>query len=170
MGRRSKVEALGLGEAVMALAREGKNFSHIARILDRGLTRKNVQRYLASSKRDIVPVTHQEVVAQQAVASVFNTQQALEQIFGDLNVLLEKIGDEKARERIACLREMRNCVETGMDILRTLYDVEEVKAFQEEVLQAVGEADAETRERIIRRLQERRSARRAFGFSRGALP
>lgn len=60
--------------------------------------------------------------------------------------------------------EVRKQLHLQLDILRSLYDLKAVAAFQQEVLDAIGEVAPETRQAIIRRLHERRALRSAISF------
>jgi len=51
--------------------------------------------------------------------------------------------------------EIRQQLKLQLEIFQTLYDMQAVAEFQKEVLEAIGEADLETRDRIIRNLQKR---------------
>ena len=55
--------------------------------------------------------------------------------------------------------EVRGQLSLQLDIFKTLYDVEAIAEFQKEVLEAIGEADANTRNRITERLKARRALR-----------
>ena len=60
--------------------------------------------------------------------------------------------------------EIRQQLKLQLEIFQTLFDLKEVAAFQEEVLTVIGEADIETRDKIIRKLQERRAIRSTLDF------
>lgn len=60
--------------------------------------------------------------------------------------------------------EVRKQLHLQLDILRSLYDLRAVAAFQQEVLDAIGEVAPETRRAIIQRLHERRALRSALSF------
>lgn len=60
---------------------------------------------------------------------------------------------------IRVMGEIRGQLSLQLDIFRTLYDMEAVAEFQKEVLDAIGEVDEETRNKIVERLKERRALR-----------
>jgi hypothetical protein len=55
--------------------------------------------------------------------------------------------------------EIRNQCKLQLDILKNLYDAEAIKEFQHAVLDAIGEADIVTRDRIIQNMQRRQALR-----------
>ena len=79
----------------------------------------------------------------------------------DEDMLLPDIRFEFETQVLSHVSEVRQQIKLALDIAKTLYDVEQVRAFQEEVLLAIGEASPETRERIVRALQEKRAIRSA---------
>jgi len=60
---------------------------------------------------------------------------------------------------LRAMGEIRSQLALQLDILKTLSDVEEVRKFQEEVLQILSEVSPDARNRIIQRLKERGSLR-----------
>jgi predicted DNA-binding protein YlxM (UPF0122 family) len=62
---------------------------------------------------------------------------------------------------LRAMGEIREQLRLQMEIFRTLYDMQTVKDFQEEVLDAIGSVSPETKERIIKALKERRAIRSA---------
>jgi len=65
---------------------------------------------------------------------------------------------------LKAMAEIRNQLNLQLDIFRTLYDTKAVAEFQREVLTAIGEADVNVREKIIHRLNEKRTIRSAIKF------
>jgi hypothetical protein len=55
---------------------------------------------------------------------------------------------------LKAMAEIRGQLSLQLDIFATLYDLQAIAEFQKEVLDAIGEVDADTRNRIIRRLKE----------------
>ncbi len=53
------------------------------------------------------------------------------------------------------MAEVRNQLSLQVEILRTLHDVQQVAAFQEEVLQIISEVDEKAKNEIIKRLKSR---------------
>ena len=67
---------------------------------------------------------------------------------------------------LKAMKEIRGQLALQLDIFKTLYDMNAVAEFQKEVLDAIGEADPETRNKIIYGLQSRRAVRSTFDFPR----
>jgi len=70
---------------------------------------------------------------------------------------------------LKAMQEIRGQLSLQLDIFKTLYDVEAIAAFQAEVLDAIGGVDADTRNRIVRRLKENGALRPSFTVDRAAL-
>ena len=66
---------------------------------------------------------------------------------------------------LKAMAEIRGQLKLQLDIFQTLYDLTAVAEFQKEVLHAIGEADPETRKRIISALQARRAIRSTLELS-----
>jgi hypothetical protein len=67
---------------------------------------------------------------------------------------------------LRAMAEIRGQLGLQLQIFQTLYDMEAVQKFQEEVLTAIGEADEETRDKIVLRLKERRALRPSIQMTR----
>ena len=67
---------------------------------------------------------------------------------------------------LKAMQEIRSQMNLQLDIFKTLYDMAAVAEFQKEVLEAIGDASPETRDKIVRNLQERRIVRSTLEFSR----
>lgn len=60
---------------------------------------------------------------------------------------------------LKAMQEIRGQLKLQLEIFQCLFDIKAVAAFQEEVLDAIGRAAPEIRDRIVRNLQERRAIR-----------
>ena len=70
---------------------------------------------------------------------------------------------------LKAMAEIRGQLSLQLDIFKTLYDVEAIAEFQREVLEAIGEVDAPTRNRIVQRLKEGGSLRPSATIDRSAV-
>ena len=137
---------------------------------------------LAATK-EVALVRAGEVVRQE-----LNTVSQLQKINDHANELLDLLmtcvnGDETAKAEAAarlgpmgpgskdpkelalkCMQEIRSQLKLQLEIFQTLYDIQAVAEFQREVLEAIGDADLETRDRIVRNLKERSAVRSALNF------
>ncbi len=66
---------------------------------------------------------------------------------------------------LRAMAEIRGQLKLQLEIFQALYDMKAIEEFQKEVLHAIGEADPETRERIICKLKNRRAIRSTLEFS-----
>lgn len=160
--------------------KEGNSVSQIARIL--GVSKGTVSKRLKALNMGIcknVTMHH----AGEIVKKEINAADQLQKINDHANRLLDLLmvcvnGDEAAKKAAAarlgpmgpgskdpkelalkCMQEIRSQLKLQLEIFQTLYDMQAVADFQREVLQAIGDADLETRDRIIRNLQKRSAIR-----------
>jgi hypothetical protein len=70
---------------------------------------------------------------------------------------------------LKAMAEIRGQLSLQLDIFKTLYDVEAIAEFQKEVLEAIGEVDANTRNRIIERLKAAGALRPSAAIDRSAV-
>jgi transposase-like protein len=66
---------------------------------------------------------------------------------------------------LRAMAEIRGQLEVQMELFKTLYNAEEVAAFQKIVLNEIGHESPETKSRILQRLNERRAARSTLSLS-----
>lgn len=82
----------------------------------------------------------------------------------------EEVVDYKLKDprelALKAMAEIRGQLKLQLELYQALYDITAVAEFQKEVLDAIGEADLETRNRIIYALQSRRAIRSTIDFSR----
>jgi len=60
-------------------------------------------------------------------------------------------------QQLKHIAEVRKQINLMLDIAKTLHDAKMVQAFQESVLEEIGQADEATRKRILERLDRRKS-------------
>jgi len=162
------------------LVREGNGVSSIARKLGvaKGTVSKRLKQLNVGIARSATLHHAGEVVKRE-----INAAAQLQKINDHANELLDLLmvcvnGDDAAKAEAAaklgpagpgskdpkelalkCMQEIRSQLKLQLEIFQTLYDMQAVAEFQREVLQAIGDADLETRDRIIRNLKERSAIR-----------
>jgi len=167
------------------LVREGNGVSQIARLLgvSKGTVSKRLKQLNVGITKNITLHHAGEIVKKE-----INAAEQLLKINRTANELLDLLmacvnGDEKtkqkAMEKVAPLlgpksgpldaavkikAEIRQQLKLQLEIFQALYDMQAVAEFQKEVLEAIGEADLETRDRIIRNLQKRSAIRSTLEF------
>jgi transposase-like protein len=80
---------------------------------------------------------------------------------------IRRIREELNRDRYIAVKasgEIRNQLKLQMDLYAMLYDMKAVQEFQQEVLDAIGEASPEVKNAIIRSLHEKSALRRSVKF------
>ena len=73
-------------------------------------------------------------------------------------------GDNDRATVLGVMREIRCQLKLQLEIFQCLYDMKAVQEFQAEVLTAIGEANADVRDKIICRLNEKHAIRAAVKF------
>jgi len=164
---------------------EGNGVSQIARILgvSKGTVSKRLKQLNVGITRNVTLHHAGEIVKKE-----INAAGQLQKINDHANELLDLLmvcvnGDEAARKEaiarlgpmgsgskdpkdlaLRTMQEIRGQLKLQLEIFQTLYDMQAVADFQREVLQAIGDASLETRDRIIRNLQERSAIRSTLDF------
>ena len=66
---------------------------------------------------------------------------------------------------LKAMAEIRGQLKLQLEIFQALFDLNAAQEFQNEVLEAIGEASSETRDAIINRLNQRRAIRSVVRFN-----
>lgn len=173
MGRSSTITP-AVGRKLLDAYRRTGNKSAAAAAA--GVSVDAAKRFLKDVPSDAAAVvTTQAAAVEQAGASLFDTRAALEGNYRRVLRLLPPEGAQIAHLDAAGMaaltgvhREVRAHIESGMKLLSLLVSVDEVKAFQQAVLEEIGEADRATRDRIVERLRSRHRLAAALGAPGGA--
>lgn len=99
----------------------------------------------------------------QVVEQKLDAIEQLQKINTEANRLLDEL-QQTPELKLKVMAEIRGQLRLQLDIFSTLYDMQAVKEFQQEVLSAIGEADKETRDAIIDRLNQKRAIRKSIRF------
>jgi molybdenum-dependent DNA-binding transcriptional regulator ModE len=171
MGRKSSIDEKTGARLLEAYGRLGSKSAAARKI---GVSEDAADRYLRDTPKAAAPVVAQQrQVIEVAGASLWDTRQALDENYGRLLGLMARLEDGILEERqgsdgpyttmtpiavhVATLKEIREHIKTAMDLGKLLIDIEEVRKFQQAVLEAIGEADDATRQRIIAKLRQQRA-------------
>ena len=100
----------------------------------------------------------------EIVKSNLDTISQLRKINDKANHLLDDLENDP-NTAIRIMAEIRGQLKLQLDIFEILYSVQAAQEFQNEVLQAIGEADHETRQRIISKLNQNRAIRSAVQWT-----
>jgi Mg2+ and Co2+ transporter CorA len=149
------------------LVREGNGVSEIARKLkvSKGAVSKRLKALNVGIAKDVALRSAPEIVNNKLDAmdqlTRINTL-----IHKELNQIEESLETASAEDRktlqdqkLKHVGEIRKQLMLLLDITSSLYDMQAVAAFQQEVLQAIAAASPQIRDRIIISLQERRAIR-----------
>jgi molybdenum-dependent DNA-binding transcriptional regulator ModE len=105
-----------------------------------GVPVSTARRYLSQTPKAASPVVAQQrAVIERAGASMWDTRAALDENFARLLRLVEQLESAPKMEPlvyVVVLREIREHVTTGMKLARLMLDVNEVRLFQEAVVEA----------------------------------
>lgn len=154
------------------LVREGNGVSEIARKLgvSKGAVSKRLKNLRAGITKDVVLRSAPQIVDRQ-----LNAMDQLKRINGLINNELDYIekniktakGDERKElqeQRLKHVAEVRKQLGLLLNIAQALYNAEEVAAFQQTVLEEIGHAAPDVKDRILQRLNQRRAIRSTIGF------
>ena len=97
---------------------------------------------------------------QTAHAQLWDVRAAVEENYARCLQLLNET--ENAPDKVKALAEVRQHLQFALSILKSMYEIQEVQAFMDEVMAVIDECEPGTRERILDRLTARRSIRAAF--------
>ena len=157
-------------DKLFQLIKDGNSPAEIARKM--GVTKGAVSKRLKTLNMAITKdVTFRKV--DKIIRKEINAVDQLQKINEHANELLERAmrvirGEETSqydmqrdpREvALKAMQEIRGQLKLQLDIFQVLYDMRAVAEFQQEVLEAIGDASPEVREKIIRNLQERKAVR-----------
>lgn len=123
-----------------------------------GLLDEHVSRWIVEADRAVKPM--------HGVVYDVNTEQIVSDRFApegeepDENACVPVfVADWHARGTAA--RELREATKAVADILARVHDVEQVQAFQQSVMEAIGEASPEVAHKVLEKMREKQSIRRA---------
>lgn len=186
--RHGKVIKYELEDLVLDARRRGRSNAQIAgecneqlvkAAVKDTLTAKAVERYLATLDRATVPEAHQPQVAAENARLAIDVAERMGLIDGRLRSWLDEAEDSVIEymvghgegaytqtrpdwhARLGVAKQLRQVVETVVNILERIHNAEQIAAFQEELVQVIRDADPETAKLLIERLQARQSVHRA---------
>ncbi|BBO72778.1 hypothetical protein DSCW_01950 [Desulfosarcina widdelii] len=85
---------------------------------------------------------------------------------GDEEIEIKEFKFKDPRDlALKAMAEIRQQLRLQLEIFSTLYDMKSVQEFQDEVLDAIGKVDPDARNKIIRRLNQKRAIRSAVRYS-----
>ncbi len=96
--------------------------------------------------------------AHRVVSKSLDAIGQLQKINTKANELLDEV-EQTPELRLRAMGEIRNQLRLQLEIFQTLYDMRTVQEFQSEVLNAIAEEAPGVRERIVRRLKEKKAMR-----------
>jgi dsDNA-specific endonuclease/ATPase MutS2 len=140
------------------MLRAGKPQREIAQVF--GVTESAVSK----AKKELNVNVVKNVALENAHRVVDKNLNAIDQLYKineAANKLLDEL-EEKPDLKLRVMAEIRNQLRLQLDIFQCLYDMKAVQEFQNEVLTAIGEANSDVRDKIIRNLNEKRAIRSAI--------
>ena len=104
--------------------------------------------------------------AHRVVGKNLDAVAQLQKINDAANDLLDKAVESKNHDfAVKCMAEIRGQLKLQLDLFQALYDVKEIQAFQNEVLNFIEEVSPNARNTILQRLKERRAVRAAVSIT-----
>lgn len=167
MGRTPSIDAATGERLLAAYQRLGSQRKAAAEV---GVSKDAASRFFATLPTAAAPAmaAQQELVATTG-ARLWETRSALQDNYDRIQKLLAQLDTGIVQQggewvtltpiatHVAAIREAREHIRTAVDLGKLLLDIEQVRAFQQAVIEAIGEADPATRERLIAKLRERRA-------------
>lgn len=172
MGRPPSIDQ---DRAQLLLSAYQRTGSKAAAAREAGVSESAARRFFDDTPEAAAPsIALQRDMIETVGASLFETRAALEENYARTVRLITQLeagvtylnGEYSTLTPlsvlVSALREAREHVQSGMKFYQLLISVDETKAFREAVLEEIRAADEPTYQRIIARLQTRRSLELAF--------
>jgi IS30 family transposase len=148
----------------LSQARIARRFGVNPSSVHKAIKRRNLEYAKVANVKAVPAIVENKINILQQIKSINET------MHNELEWVKKTIKTEAAeKERIKLqdqmikfVAEIRKQMSTLLDVSKTLYNAKEVQAFQQIVMNAIGEADPGTKKKIISKLQEERSVRRAI--------
>lgn len=178
MARPAKIVQLKLEKQALGLRNAGKTLDEAADALNATLSRreggetvtaKAVQRYWASLDQESIVPAHRPQVAARNADMGMNLGGDIHDLHDKLKAWLEQAEDAKSyvydkdgvlvgedidwRARTSVAREFRETLKFTAEMLERIYNVEQIKVFQQTVLETIAEASPELQGEIKRRFE-----------------
>ena len=167
MGRKPSIDE-STGAALLAAYQRLGTVAGAAR--DVGVSESAARRYFGELPKAATPVmASQRQILETAGASLFDTRAALEENYQDLKQLIDQLrqgitlvnGEYQILTPpsvlVSAFEAALKYVTAALKLYQILVSVDETRKFREAVLEAIREADEPTQQRIIAKLQERRT-------------
>ncbi len=142
------------------LLRSGKSVKECAKFFD--CTPSAVSQAKAKMNISVVRSVVLEN-AHRVVDKNLNTIDQLQKINDEANRLLDELKD-KPELKLKIMAEIRGQLRLQLEIFATLYDMQAVQEFQQEVLSAIGSVSSKVRGAIIEKLNAKNALRRSISF------
>jgi len=140
---------------------DGKNQSEAAREL--GITRQAVSRRLQQLRGKTTRVLAAKGI-DQVIYKKLDSISQLKRINDRAHELLDELEDNP-KLQIKVMAEIRGQLKLQLEIFQTLYSLQAAEEFQHAVLETLKEVSPDVRNRVIRKLNEKRVVRSALRFS-----
>lgn len=173
MGRKSSISREQGEQLLLAYHRTGDKTAAAHEV---GVSEDAAWRFLSQFPVAATPaIAMQQELVEQIGHSLFDARGALSDNYDALRTLIQQLQDgimliqgeyttyTPPATLVAALREARMFVESAVKLEELVLRQQEMRAFQDAVLTAIGEVDAPTRQRIIAILRERAALGIALG-------
>ena len=167
MGRKSSIDPETGARLLDAYQRLGSKSAAAREI---GVSEDAATRFFAQTPKAAAPsVATQQQIVERAHASLFDSRAVIEDSYRRIITLADQLAQGitlingeyqtlvSPAVSVAAIKEIREHVKTAIELGKLMIDIEEVRAWQHTVIEAIGDADEPTRQRIIAKLRERRA-------------
>ena len=156
-------------QQLKVLSNKGMSGSEIAKTLgvSEGAVSKNLKALTMAISQDVVLREAKTINDKQlnAMSRLEKMAKDVDNELEDINTELKETKTEKTELRelkIKFSAEGRKQINSHVDLAKMVYDIGEVRKFQETVIEVIGEVDGEIRNEILKRLKERRALGSVF--------
>jgi predicted transcriptional regulator len=150
------------------------NESKLLKLFNKGVSQAEIARQLGVSRaavcirlRELRGKTTRAVVVKRVQETLDRKIDAIGQLLA-INERANRMLNEAESDpelRLKIMGEIRGQLKLQLEIFRTIFDLEAVQEFMDEVMAVIGQVEPEARNAIIKRLNERKSVRSALRFA-----
>jgi glycyl-tRNA synthetase alpha subunit len=160
---KSKIDKIKLSQMLRA-GKSGKECAKYFNVTNGAISQAKKELNISVVKNLALETAH------RVVDKHLNAVEQLQNINRKANGLLDMATAAKDHSTaLKAMAEIRGQLNLELDIFKTLYDVQAIANFQQEVLDAIGEVSPTVREQIVTRLKEIRALRGSVSINRGGM-
>lgn len=165
-------EAFGVSEAAVSKAKKELDIRVIQnvalenahKVLDKHLDTISQLQKINENANELLDLLMRWNRGDQEALQILESQVRKVKVKGSEEEVTEYRFKDPRELALKAMGEIRGQLALQLDMFQALYDMAAVAEFQKEVLDAIGEASPEIRDRVVENLQKRRIIRSAIGW------